>query len=299
LTEQMEGTENCGTEPFVAWITADRRLGLFRIAIQPDNQLLTSSRRKSFSERWAKTLRDVGHKPCLVDASKPDFFDRVATSDGFMWWYAHLAFPRNFARRLVPAVEHGIGIPYRTARYLLVTKSSLGITSENVRLLRDFAEARHWIGSMLGPGLVKMERATVNGPRAAAKRARGWLLPLLRYVSPRPGSLTELQWGYLLLQEFVPGNEFDTRVTVIGDRAFAFRRLNRPTTSAPAAAAASSSIPLGSTARACGWRFGRRGASRRNRLPSTYSIGAASGSSSRSATTTRVGHCTPARAIGN
>ena len=36
------------------------------------------------------------------------------------------------------------------------------------------------------------------------------------------------QKNYALFQEFLPGNEFDTRVTVIGDRAFAFRRFNRP-----------------------------------------------------------------------
>lgn len=31
----------------------------------------------------------------------------------------------------------------------------------------------------------------------------------------------ELQSGYVLFQEFLPGNSYDTRVTVIGDRAFA------------------------------------------------------------------------------
>jgi hypothetical protein len=30
------------------------------------------------------------------------------------------------------------------------------------------------------------------------------------------------------VQEFIPGNPFDTRVTVIGNRAFCFRRFNRP-----------------------------------------------------------------------
>jgi hypothetical protein len=36
-----------------------------------------------------------------------------------------------------------------------------------------------------------------------------------------------LQQGYFCVQEFLPGNEFDTRVTIIGNRAFAFRRFNR------------------------------------------------------------------------
>jgi hypothetical protein len=36
------------------------------------------------------------------------------------------------------------------------------------------------------------------------------------------------QQGYLYFQEFLPDNEFDTRITVIGDRAFGFMRANRP-----------------------------------------------------------------------
>jgi len=36
------------------------------------------------------------------------------------------------------------------------------------------------------------------------------------------------EFGYAYFQEFVAGNEFDIRITVIGDRAFGFRRHNRP-----------------------------------------------------------------------
>ena len=37
-----------------------------------------------------------------------------------------------------------------------------------------------------------------------------------------------LQKNYLFLQKFLPNNNFDTRITTIGNRAFAFRRFNRP-----------------------------------------------------------------------
>ena len=36
------------------------------------------------------------------------------------------------------------------------------------------------------------------------------------------------QQGYLNFQEFIPDNAFDTRITIIGDRAFGFMRKNRP-----------------------------------------------------------------------
>lgn len=34
--------------------------------------------------------------------------------------------------------------------------------------------------------------------------------------------------NYVLFQKFLPGNAYDTRVTIIGTRAYAFRRFNRP-----------------------------------------------------------------------
>ena len=57
--------------------------------------------------------------------------------------------------------------------------------------------------------------------RAAANVLRG------REAYPRTHR-TETQHGSVLLQEFLPGNDFDIRITVIGERAFAFRRFNRP-----------------------------------------------------------------------
>ncbi len=38
----------------------------------------------------------------------------------------------------------------------------------------------------------------------------------------------ELQTGYIYLQEYLQENEYDTRITIIGRRAFGFRRFNRP-----------------------------------------------------------------------
>ena len=48
-----------------------------------------------------------------------------------------------------------------------------------------------------------------------------------RYPALDPG-WWEPEKGSVYFQEFLPGNEFDTRITVIGDRAFGYRRFNRP-----------------------------------------------------------------------
>jgi len=58
--------------------------------------------------------------------------------------------------------------------------------------------------------------------------ARRWGGSLIRRINPAstwPG--WELQKNYVIFQKFLPNNVYDTRVTVIGDRAFAFRRFNR------------------------------------------------------------------------
>jgi hypothetical protein len=243
---------------------------VYKIAIQPENALLTSGRHQSFSDRWNELLRQAGHTALLIDAAEPDFFERVRECDGYMWWYAHLPYPRNFARRVVSAIEHGMGIPVlptwktvwhfddkvgqyyllraaeiptaptqvfwfrrtameycRAARYPLVLKLAGGITSENVRMLKNFGEAEYWINRMFGGGATTLIPPT-SSLGGAAGRVRDSLRLLLKGTTPADSLRSDVQRGYLLVQEFLPGNEYDTRVTVIGNRAFGFRRMNRP-----------------------------------------------------------------------
>lgn len=182
-----------------------------------------------------------------------------------------MAFVKNFASRVVQAVEHGIGIPVfpswktiwhfddkiaqtyllqaaglptpqtwifwdrdeamrfaRTASYPLVIKLASGITSENVALLQSYSDAWYWIDRMFGSGLLALQWPTIRPRGAVVRRASDAVRLLTKGIPPALGNRTDLQKGYVLLQEFLPGNQFDTRVTVIGNRAFAFQRLNRP-----------------------------------------------------------------------
>jgi hypothetical protein len=43
-----------------------------------------------------------------------------------------------------------------------------------------------------------------------------------------PDPYWDVHYRYALFQDWLPGNDFDTRITVIGNRAFGFRRFNRP-----------------------------------------------------------------------
>lgn len=77
-----------------------------------------------------------------------------------------------------------------------VSKASEGASSQNVRLVRDEAQARAEIADAFGPGLAK--------------------------------SYHEKQHNYLLWQRFCPGNDYDFRCIRIGSERLIFRRYNRP-----------------------------------------------------------------------
>jgi hypothetical protein len=116
----------------------------------------------------------------------------------------------------------------RQARFPMVIKLAGGITSENVRLLKSPEEAEYWIHRLFNEGTVSLERPTLGGFAGAKKRVRNSLRLLVKGLPPAPSRRSDLHLDYVLLQEFLPDNDHDTRVTVIGNRAFGFRRFNRP-----------------------------------------------------------------------
>ncbi|MEA2464218.1 MAG: hypothetical protein QOJ98_1965, partial [Acidobacteriota bacterium] len=225
---------------------------MFRIAIHPDRIGLDHDPQRSFSDRWIELLTAAGHEARVVDALSLDLFEQLRDCDGFMWWFPPTALPRDHARRLTMALSHvthlaifpdwqlawhyddkiaqsyllqAANIPAprtwvfwrktdalgfcRDARYPLVMKLACGYRSTNVALLRDAGEAKYWIGRMFSDGLVTLRRRTYRDLR--------------RFIGGDPP-----EKNYFLVQEFIADNAFDTRVTVIGDRVFAFRRFNRP-----------------------------------------------------------------------
>jgi glutathione synthase/RimK-type ligase-like ATP-grasp enzyme len=125
-----------------------------------------------------------------------------------------------------------------SAPYPVVFKLSAGAGSSNVLKLKSRAEAEKLVSRMFKQGIFPM---TMNeySVRLIPKTRRELLWNLVRPVDAARYAMTgvyprlpEFWWkpemGYALFQEFLPGNEFDTRVTVVGDRAFAYRRMNRP-----------------------------------------------------------------------
>jgi len=114
------------------------------------------------------------------------------------------------------------------ASYPLVLKLAAGAGSTNVRLIHTPAEAARWVDRLFDRRLVNLQEEPFL-PLSWKRRIRPVVRILLRGTPPNfPDNGYDPQSGYVLFQEFLPGNEFDTRVTVIGNRAFAYRRFNRP-----------------------------------------------------------------------
>lgn len=118
--------------------------------------------------------------------------------------------------------------------YPLVFKLRGGAGSSNVRLVNSKQEANRFIKIMFTKGIVNsvislgvIYDARYHGLRNyTRKKLANW------YHQLRDGFVKTDFWGverdYILFQDFYPDNKFDTRVTIIGNRAFAFRRFNRP-----------------------------------------------------------------------
>jgi glutathione synthase/RimK-type ligase-like ATP-grasp enzyme len=122
-----------------------------------------------------------------------------------------------------------------TAEFPKVFKLRGGAGSSNVRLVKNRAAARALCRTAFGPGFPAVQgyfhdartkmRKTESVEHLLAKLRRA---PSAILQAGRSSRFLPRSRGHVLFQEFVPGNAFDTRVTVIGDRAFGFTRRNRP-----------------------------------------------------------------------
>jgi len=119
---------------------------------------------------------------------------------------------------------------FSQAKLPVVFKLSGGAGSENVVLVKTRELGFKLIRRMFGIG-IKSSRIPWGSTRwkdlRYARAARHLAATLFRKVTGMPLPALELHKNYVLFQRFLPGNAFDTRVTIIGNRAFAFRRLNR------------------------------------------------------------------------
>lgn len=124
----------------------------------------------------------------------------------------------------------------RDATFPKVFKLRCGAGSRNVRLVRSQSEAVAIVRRAFGKGFRSYGGNAADAVNKALSRrltptevwsklrrapATLWKLRQLNHLAQR-------ERGYVYFQDFVPDNAYDTRITVVGDRAFAYRRMVRP-----------------------------------------------------------------------
>jgi len=114
----------------------------------------------------------------------------------------------------------------------VVFKLKGGAGSSNVVLVHNKPQAQKLISRMFGKGMISGHIPDHDNIRSKYfdlyKTVRRWGGNVLRKMRDEDISPDwQKHKNYVLFQKFLPGNDFDTRVTVIGDKAFAFRRFNR------------------------------------------------------------------------
>ena len=115
------------------------------------------------------------------------------------------------------------------ATYPLVLKLASGAGSTNVLLVGNADEAVDWADIMFDQGVFELAKWNGNLAKLLYRGAKYCRFLHARGFPPVPdGRLYTFHRGYILFQEFLPDNGFDTRISVIGDRLVGFRRFNRP-----------------------------------------------------------------------
>ncbi len=123
----------------------------------------------------------------------------------------------------------------RTAELPVVWKLRRGAGSQNVRLVRSFSEGAQLCRKAFRNGFAPVpayfadfssRRRKVNDWKKVANKLQRMPRELLSYYLQRDRIPRES--GYALFQEFLPNNPFDTRITVVEERAWGFRRMVRP-----------------------------------------------------------------------
>lgn len=121
----------------------------------------------------------------------------------------------------------------KNAPYPLVFKLKNGAGSFNVQLVKNKYQARRLVKKMFGNGLTQNQVSIYN----ITKTFNFDFYKIFRYfgIQFRDSFLQKYRkklWlkhkNYIYFQEFMPGNDYDTRVQITGNRAFAFVRYNRP-----------------------------------------------------------------------
>ncbi len=126
----------------------------------------------------------------------------------------------------------------KSVKYPQIFKLSVGASSSNVIEVTSEKEAHKLINKMFDRGVFpmtmnwykskKIPRNLYQLKSTLSRIKQGFQYMLTALYPSLPYSWWHPEKNYIYFQEFIPDNLFDTRITIIGDRAFGYRRFNRP-----------------------------------------------------------------------
>lgn len=116
----------------------------------------------------------------------------------------------------------------------IVAKLKRGAHSINVKLIDNKEEGVKYVKKLFSEGIQSTEKPLSNLKYKirVAKRLKNIKQLVIKIIgflkkNKKERLLNSPEKGYAYFQEFMPKNDSDTRVVVVNDRAFGFRRLNR------------------------------------------------------------------------
>ncbi len=121
----------------------------------------------------------------------------------------------------------------KNTSYPKVFKLKGGAGASNVSLVRDYSQAVTLINKAFGLGFSQFDRLEYFKERYNKfKKGKDTFLGVLKgiariFIIPKFAKKQPKESGYIYFQDFMPDNNSDIRVIVIGDKAFAIKRLVR------------------------------------------------------------------------
>lgn len=121
----------------------------------------------------------------------------------------------------------------KNTSYPKVFKLKGGAGASNVKLVKSYSQAVSLINQAFGQGFSQFDRFEYFKERYSKfKNGKDSFLGILKgiariFIIPEFAKKQPKEAGYIYFQEFMPGNNSDIRVIVIGDKAFAIRRFVR------------------------------------------------------------------------
>jgi glutathione synthase/RimK-type ligase-like ATP-grasp enzyme len=122
-----------------------------------------------------------------------------------------------------------------TTSFPKVFKLRNGASSSNVRLVKNKRKAKQLVNKAFGKGFPKISpigrlkeglyKLKLNKDLASLNLVIGGFARLL--VPSETEKFSNKEKGYIYFQDFIPNNKFDTRVVVVGDRCYSYRRFVR------------------------------------------------------------------------